>query len=114
GGGCIETNRLGPAGTLCPPHPLSAARRAPEPRSPRMTPTSPRSTDKRTSGNPAKQAEISLTVKQQREQKRQEKLAEYQRQLARRRRGKVVGWTLGVVGVAAIVAAIIASFVFAP
>ncbi|NYE19317.1 DUF3105 domain-containing protein [Microbacterium immunditiarum] len=79
-----------------------------------MTPTSPRPTDKRTSGNPAKRAEINLTVKQQREQKRQEKLAEYQKQLARRRRGKVVGWAVGAVAVVGIVVAIIASFAFAP
>ena len=48
-----------------------------------MTPTSPQQPpSKRTSGNPATQARIDLTVKQQREQQRQEKLAEYQRQLA--------------------------------
>ncbi|MET0736369.1 MAG: DUF3105 domain-containing protein [Microbacterium sp.] len=79
-----------------------------------MTPTSPRPADKRASGNPATQAEINLTVKQQREQKRQEKLLEYQRQLAKRRRGKVVWWTVGVVAALIVVGAIVASFVFAP
>ncbi len=76
--------------------------RSPPVRAPRaeithMTPTPPRPTDKKTSGNPATQAQIAQTVKQQREQKRQEKLAEYQRQLAKRRRSKLVWWTVGVV-----------------
>ncbi|QKJ18667.1 DUF3105 domain-containing protein [Microbacterium hominis] len=79
-----------------------------------MTPTSPRPTDKRTSGNPATQADINLTVKQQREQKRQEKLAEYQRQLAKRRRSKLVWWVVGVVAAIAVIGAIVASIVFAP
>ena len=61
-----------------------------------MTPTPPRPDDKRTSGNPATQAQINLTVKQQREQKRQEKLAEYQKQLAKRRRSKLVWWVVGI------------------
>ncbi len=55
-----------------------------------MTPNSPKPEQKRSSGNPATQSQINLTIKQQREQKRQEKLAEYQRQLAKRKRGKVV------------------------
>jgi len=76
-----------------------------------MTPTP---ADKRTSGNPATQAQINLTVKQQREQKRQEKLAEYQRQLAKRRRSKLVWWTVGSVAAIAIVALIVSSFIFAP
>ena len=73
-------------------------------------------TDKprRTSGNPATQARIEQTVKQQREQKRQDKLAEYQRQLARRRRGKVVWWVVGSIATLAVVAVVVASFVFAP
>ena len=55
-----------------------------------MTPTSPQQPpSKRTSGNPATQARIDLTVKQQREQQKQEKLAEYQRQLAKRRRSRL-------------------------
>jgi hypothetical protein len=61
-----------------------------------------------------KQAEINLTVKQQREQRRQEKLAEYQRQLAKRRRSKLVWWVVSIVGVLVIAAVIVASFVFAP
>ncbi len=79
-----------------------------------MTPTSPRPTDKRTSGNPATQADINLTVKQQREQKRQEKLAEYQKQLAKRRRGKLVWWVVGVTAAVVIIGLIVASIVFAP
>ncbi len=76
-----------------------------------MTPTPD---DKRKSGNPATQAQIELTVKQQREQKRQEKLAEYQRQLAKRRRSKVVWWIVGSVAAVLVIAAIVASIVFAP
>ena len=79
-----------------------------------MTPTPPRPDTKRASGNPAAQAKIDLTVKQQREQRRLEKLAEYQRQLAKRRRSKVVWWTAGSVAAVLVVAAIVASFVFAP
>lgn len=79
-----------------------------------MTPTPPRPAEKKTSGNPATQAEINRTVKQQREQKRQEKLAEYQKQLAKRRRGKLVWWTVGSVVAVGVVAAIVASIVFAP
>jgi hypothetical protein len=71
-------------------------------------------TEKRTSGNPVKQAEINLTVKQQREQRRQEKLVEYQKQLAKRRRSKLVWWTVGITGALLVVAVIVASFVFAP
>lgn len=74
-----------------------------------MTPT-----EKRQSGNPAKQAEINLTVKQQREKKRQEKLAEYHRQMAKRRRGKIVWWTVGATAALAVVALVAASVIFAP
>jgi len=79
-----------------------------------MTPTSPRPTVKKTSGNPATQAQIARTVKQQREQKRQEKLAEYQKQLAKRRRGKLLWWTVGTLVAIGVIVAIIASIVFAP
>ncbi len=79
-----------------------------------MTPTPSEPTGKRASGNPAKQAEINLTVKQQREQKRQEKLAEYQRQLAKRRRGKIVWWTVGSAAAVLVIAAIVASIIFQP
>lgn len=78
-----------------------------------MTPSS-RPSDRRASGNPATQANINQTVKQQREQKRQEKLAEYQRQLAKRRRGKIVWWVVGSTAAVAIIALVVASFVFAP
>lgn len=82
-----------------------------------MTPTNKRPADgasKRTSGNPATQAQIDLTVKQQRELKRQEKLAEYQKQLAKRRRSKLVWWIVGSAAAVIVVAAIVASVVFAP
>nr|WP_307328105.1 DUF3105 domain-containing protein [Microbacterium sp. SORGH_AS_1204] len=75
-----------------------------------MTP----SPDKRASGNPATQAQIDLTVKQQREQKRQEKLAEYQKQMARRKRGKLVWWVVGSVASLAVIGLVVASFVLAP
>jgi hypothetical protein len=68
----------------------------------------------RASGNPAKQSQIAQTVKQQREQKRQEKLAEYQRQLAKRRRSKLLWWVIGGTAALAVVALVVASFVFAP
>ncbi|MFG6444095.1 DUF3105 domain-containing protein [Microbacterium sp. P06] len=68
----------------------------------------------RASGNPAKQSQINQTVKQQREQKRQEKLAEYQRQLAKRRRSKLLWWVVGGTAAVAIVGLVIASFAFAP
>jgi len=77
-----------------------------------MTPTP--STSQRNSGNPAKQANINQTVKQQREQKRQEKLAEYQKHIAKRRRSKLVWWTVGSTAAVAVVALVVASFVFAP
>jgi hypothetical protein len=79
-----------------------------------MTPTPPSPTGKRASGNPAKQAEINLTVKQQREQKRQEKLAEYQRQLAKRRRSKLLWWVLGITAAIVVIGLVVASVVFAP
>lgn len=74
----------------------------------------PSPADKRKSGNPATQAQIELTVKQQREQKRQEKLAEYQRQLAKRRRSKLVWWIVGSAAGILVIGAIVASIVFAP
>ena len=79
-----------------------------------MTPTSPRPDDKRTSGNPATQAQINLTVKQQREQRKQEKLVEYQKQLAKRRRSKLVWWVVGIAAAVVVIALIVASIVFAP
>ncbi|HWM15065.1 MAG TPA: DUF3105 domain-containing protein [Microbacterium sp.] len=84
-----------------------------------MTPTPPRpahdsTSAKKTSGNPATQAKLAQTVKQQREQKRQEKLAEYQKQLAKRRRSKLVWWVVGSVVAIGVIVAIVASIVFAP
>ncbi|SIT68755.1 DUF3105 domain-containing protein [Microbacterium sp. RU33B] len=76
-----------------------------------MTPTPD---DKRASGNPATQAKIAQTVKQQREQKRQEKLAEYQKQLAKRRRSKIVWWAVGGVAAVTVIGVVVASIVFAP
>lgn len=78
-----------------------------------MTPSSPPD-DRRASGNPATQSQINQTVKQQREQKRQEKLAEYQRQLAKRRRSKLVWWVVGGAAAVVVVSLVVASFVFAP
>ncbi|MCT9820886.1 DUF3105 domain-containing protein [Microbacterium sp. W1N] len=76
-----------------------------------MTPTSP---GKRTSGNPATQADITLTVKQQREQQKQQKLAEYQRQLARRRRTKLMWWIVGSTAALVVIAVVVASIAFTP
>ena len=70
--------------------------------------------NKRTSGNPATQAEINLTVKQQRELRKQQKLEEYTRQLAKRRRSRLVWWVVGSVAAIGVVAVIVASIVFAP
>lgn len=86
-----------------------------------MTPTasdnsSPRrGTDTpRRSGNPATQAKIDVSVKQQRELQKQEKLAEYQRQLARRRRSRLTWWIVGGAAALAVVALVAASIIFAP
>lgn len=77
-----------------------------------MTPNS--SSGKRTSGNPATQAEINLTVKQQREAQKQAKLAEYQRQLAKRRRSRLTWWLVGSVAALVVVGLVVASFLFTP
>lgn len=76
-----------------------------------MTPTE---SSKRTSGNPAAQAKIELTVKQQREQQKQAKLAEYQKQIAKRRRSKLTWWVLGSTAAVVIVGLVVASFIFTP
>lgn len=76
-----------------------------------MTPTS---SGKRTSGNPATQAQLNLTAKQQREAQKQAKLAEYQRQLAKRRRSKTLWWVVGSTAGLAVVALIVASVIFTP
>lgn len=80
----------------------------------RLGPVASKNRTKGTSGNPAKAAAEQLTIKQQREARRQEKLAEYQRELKKRQRGKLVWWAVGGVAVLAVVAAIVASLVFAP
>lgn len=113
-------------------HPPASGRRirpAPHPHRPRnartrirtaeehrktMTPTAPRPSDKRASGNPATQAKIQLTVKQQREAQKQAKLAEYQRQIAKRRRSALVWWTAGGLAAVVVIGVVVASFVFAP
>ncbi len=71
-------------------------------------------TPQRKSGNPANQAQAELTIKQQREQRRQEKLAEYQRQVAKRRRRGLMWWIVGGVAALTIAGVVIASIVFAP
>ncbi len=76
-----------------------------------MTPTSP---GKRASGNPATQAKLNLTAKQQREQQKQAKLAEYQRQLAKRRRSKLTWWVVGGTAALAVVALVVASLILTP
>lgn len=65
-------------------------------------------------GNPARRAEAEQTVKQQREAKRQEKLAEYQRQLAKRQRTTLLWWVLSGVAVLVVAAVVILSLVTAP
>lgn len=77
-----------------------------------MTPTS--SSDRRASGNPATQAQINQTAKQQREQQKQAKLAEYQRQLEKRRRSKLMWWVVGSTAGLAVVALIVASIALTP
>lgn len=62
--------------------------------------------DKR-SGNPSQRAQGELTVKQQREQKRREKLEEYQRQLARQRRRGIFTWVIAGVSVVVIAAVVV-------
>src|SRR5690606_38661138 len=79
-----------------------------------MTPKNDPAAGKRTSGNPATQAKIELTVKQPREAQKQAKLAEYQKQLARRRRSKLLWWVVGGVAVLLVVVVVAASFWFAP
>lgn len=55
-----------------------------------------------------------VTVKQQRERKRQQKLAEYQKQLAKRRRSKLVWWVVGSTAAVVIIGLVVASVVLAP
>lgn len=76
-----------------------------------MTPTPP---EKRPSSDVATPSPKALTVEQQRELKRQEKLAEYRKQLAKRRRGKVVWWIVGSTAAVAVVGLIVASIVLTP
>ncbi len=68
----------------------------------------------RASGNPATQAKITLSVKEQRERARQEKLAEYQKQLAKRRRGKILWWVIGGVAAVIVIALVAASLLLTP
>ena len=79
-----------------------------------MTPTPPSPSAKRASGNPAVNAQITLTAKQQREQQKREKLAEYQRQIAKRRRSKIAWWAVGGTATVAIAALIAASYFLTP
>lgn len=68
----------------------------------------------RASGNPATQAKITLSVKEQRERARQLKLAEYQKQLAKRRRGKILWWVIGGTAAVIVAALVAASLIFTP
>jgi hypothetical protein len=77
-----------------------------------MTPNPP--SGKRQSGNPATQADINLSVKQQREQQKQQKLAEYQRQLAKRKRTKATWWVVGSAAALTVIALVVASLIFTP
>ncbi len=77
-----------------------------------MTPNDP--AGKRTSGNPATQAQLNLTVKQQREQQKQQKLAEYQRQLAKRRRTKTTWWIVGSTAAVLVIGLVAASIYLTP
>lgn len=72
------------------------------------------STPPRNSGNPANKAEGVLSAKQQRQQDRQAKLAEYQRNIARRKRNKTLAWVLSGVGAVAVVGLVVASFILTP
>lgn len=76
-----------------------------------MTPTP---SGKRKSGNPAKQANIELTVKQQRDQKRQQKLADYQKMISKRRRTKLTWWVVGGAAAVVVIALVAASIVLTP
>ncbi|GAA3640902.1 DUF3105 domain-containing protein [Microbacterium awajiense] len=75
-----------------------------------MTPTSSNPADRGHDGK----ANAGLTIKQQRELKRKEKLAEYQKQLAKRRRGRLVWWVVGSTAAVVIIGLVVASVVFAP
>ncbi len=83
-----------------------------------MTPTSsstpPSPSGGRKSGNPATQSQIDLTARQQREVQKKHKLAEYERQRARRRRSRLTWWVVGTTAGLAVIALIAASIIFAP
>ena len=70
----------------------------------------------RKSGNPAKNngTPAAASQKQQRQEERQAKLAEYQRNIARRKRNKTLAWVLSSVGVLAVAALVIGSYIFTP
>ena len=74
------------------------------------------STPPRKSGNPAKNNGTmnAASQKQQRQEERQAKLAEYQRNIARRKRNKTLAWVLSSVGVIAVVGLVVASYIMTP
>ncbi len=74
------------------------------------------STPPRKSGNPAKNnsATNAASQKQQRQEERAAKLAEYQRNIARRKRTKALTWALSGLGVAAVAAVVIGSIALTP
>ena len=74
------------------------------------------STPPRKSGNPANNSGFNQAAsqKQQRQEERAAKLAEYQRNIARRKRNKTLTWVLSGVGVAAVIALVVGSYVLTP
>ena len=86
------------------PSPKSAPPRRPAPSRPSGT----------RSGDPARRAEAALTVKQQRDAKRREKVAAYQRQLRKQQRSRAVWWVVGGAAVLAVAAVVLVSFLATP
>lgn len=69
---------------------------------------------RKTSGNPARQAQLSQAAAKQREQERQDEIAGYRKQLTKRRRSTLAWWSAGSLVAVGVIAAVIASIVFAP
>lgn len=73
-------------------------------------------TPHRASGNPAKNngAMNAQSQKQQRQDERQAKLAEYQRNIARRKRNRALTWVISGVAVLAVAGLVVGSYVMTP